>query len=87
MLKRRKDSIFQPRKGTNCRWSWPGALNARMRSKGSRVRSVSGWGGAFGTEDVLPFAEMNICYIPVLILKGIYHHWKYVIFLSGGLSA
>ena len=32
-----------------------------------------------------PFAEMNVCYLSLLDLHGIYHFWKYIVVLPGDL--
>ena len=36
---------------------------------------------------ILPFAEMNVCYLPLLVVQGIYHYRKYLFFFfPGGLK-
>ena len=32
---------------------------------------------------VPPFGQMNSFYLPLLVLQGIYHYWKYYIFFQG----
>ena len=34
----------------------------------------------------VPFAEMNMCYFPLLVLKGICRCWKYFLIFSRGLN-
>ena len=32
------------------------------------------------------FLQISVIYFPLIILKGIYHYWKYVFFLPGAFS-
>ena len=66
----------------------PGSLRqAEAAPRVPDARRVLGSGGVWLEESPWrPCAEMNICCFSLLVLKEMYHYWKYYIFFSRGLN-